>query len=81
MKEWTESIFFSTTLDNGRIFDGSAYDTSTISDIISFREAEFPSFALGNYGFRIAAAIPSPNTGIALGALFFIALRRRRVTP
>jgi hypothetical protein len=81
MKEWTESIFFSSTLDNARLTDGSAYDSTTLSDNIAFGGGDFPSFALGNYGFRIAAAIPSPSTSIIAGGLLFLAARRRRVTP
>jgi hypothetical protein len=61
--------------------DSSAYDSTTLADNISFPEGDFPSFALGNYGFRIAAAIPSPSSGFLVGGLVFLASRRRRVTP
>ncbi len=81
MSEWTESIFFSSTLDNTRLWDGSAYDSTTQADWIATRGGDFPSFALGNYGFRIAAAIPSPSVGVAFMFIGGIAARRRRVTP
>ncbi len=46
MSEWTESIFFSSTLDNTRLWDGSAYDSTTQADWIATRGGDFPSFAL-----------------------------------
>lgn len=80
MSEWTESIFFRSTLDNRRIADGSAFDESTVADSVRSFGGDFPSFALGNYGLRIAAAIPTPSTGFAFVLCGVIAARRRRVT-
>jgi formylglycine-generating enzyme required for sulfatase activity len=78
--EWTESI---NTIGGGvrsRVLDGSAWVSSEpVSDRIFGRGGDFPNFRDFDYGFRIAAAVPGPTSGVCMvigGVL--LGPRRRR---
>lgn len=78
--EWTESI---NTLGSGvraRILDGSAWASSEpISDRIFGRGGDFPNVPTFDYGFRIAAVVPSTGTAwLLLAGSSALVVRRRR---
>lgn len=66
MAEWTEGILqFASDGPRFRIFDGSDW-SSIFGDELTSYGAEFPTLALGYSGFRIAAAIPTPQSGVLM---------------
>ncbi|MBL8990628.1 MAG: SUMF1/EgtB/PvdO family nonheme iron enzyme, partial [Phycisphaerae bacterium] len=79
--EWLEEVLLVNELFPAyRAFDGSAWGGSFSAglDIISYQGGDFPSLSLGDLGFRIAAAIPSPSTAATMALALTGGLRRRR---
>lgn len=76
MSEWTEGIV--DTGDLRRIFKGSSIWSTSLVDFIGVRGADFPSFGLSEYGFRVAAAIPSPMGILVLMLGVAVVSRRHR---
>jgi hypothetical protein len=76
--EWTESFF--QFIDGRRwpLLDGSSWTQSLVRDRVFEFAAEFPSLDLLNFGFRIAATVPSPASGSLLMVAALVAVRRRR---
>jgi len=82
--EWTESIRTLTTGERYRMYDGSFWNSSPgygVLDSIYYRGDEFPSVGTFDLGFRIAAAVPSPSTCVALAAGLLASVPRCRARP
>ncbi len=79
--EWTES--FLTAIDGRRFLylDGSSWTQTLVRDRLDGYGNEFPSLDLLNFGFRIAAAIPTPSTGLMAAAAVWCSISRRRRQP
>jgi hypothetical protein len=75
MREWSEEIFRG--VDLRRVVPGSSWASSPASDWIGAQAADFPSSNSGDYGFRIAAAVPAPAAGAFL-LISMLGCRRRR---
>ena len=81
--EWNEDAWLAFgTNPAGRYIDSSAWGDGTtqanISDQISYIGSDYPSIDYADYGFRIAAAIPSPGGVAVFGGLLLLQSRRRR---
>jgi len=66
--EWTEEIYSEFGDPLRRFFDGSAWTAPGVIDLVSQMGSDFPSISQGLFGFRIAAAIPSPS-GVLMGVV------------
>jgi formylglycine-generating enzyme required for sulfatase activity len=75
MQEWTESVSLSGLR---RLLDGSSFWLGPGVDNIGQEGADFPSFNFGDYGFRIAAAIPGPSALGVFAFTFLVGARQRR---
>jgi len=77
--EWTEEITYANDVFPWhRLMAGSAWISGGDDRLYTYG-GDFPSIALSNYGFRIAAAIPAPSSCAVIGLLVFSsALRRKR---
>ena len=80
--EWTEGIVGDVDLLN-RISEGAAWGSSRSaawSNSIGESSADLPSYPFYDFGFRIAAAIPSPTSGglMLAGWLLWAGKRRRK---
>ena len=84
-REWEEDPMLAYgTNPIARFNDGSAWGdgayAAALADRISNLSGDWPNIAYGDYGFRVAAAIPSASTaGLIFSAMAF-ALRRSRAT-
>lgn len=81
--EWTETVLsFPTNSEIYRMVDGSYWgaNSSGTLDVIYGGGAEFPSIPTYQYGFRLAAFVPSPGScmPVAVAILLHARLRRRR---
>jgi formylglycine-generating enzyme required for sulfatase activity len=80
--EWTESILdFGGSNPPYRILDGSYWGSTSSGtlDLIRGGGADYPSIITRDYGFRIAAAVPSPTMGVlGCGVISWITRRSRR---
>lgn len=79
--EWTESQFLFFDGRNYRYMDGAAWTQNSTSDSFGVYGAWFPSLDLGYFGFRIAAAIPTPSTGLMAAAAVWCSISKRRRQP
>ncbi|MCC6321335.1 MAG: SUMF1/EgtB/PvdO family nonheme iron enzyme [Phycisphaerales bacterium] len=85
--EWTESVATISDGRNFRVFDGTWWSSSVVNparsdDWLGNNGGEVPSFSINYYGFRLAAAVPSPSSWMVLGvATLALGLRRRKEQP
>lgn len=75
--EWTESPDYANTGEVYRYLDGSAWTQNGVLDRPNVYASWFPSLDLDYFGFRVAAAIPTPSTGL-MAAMAMCAISRRR---
>lgn len=78
--EWTEGV--GGDIDSlARLQGGSAWGSSAsdgwANSIFALR-GDFPSYPIFDYGFRIAAAIPSPTGGLVLAGWLLLSGHRKR---
>jgi len=74
--EWTETVYFAGT--PYRVLHGSSAATGPfIGDFVGAYTTDLPSFGHYAWGFRIAAAVPSPSAAVILVGLGMSVLRRR----
>jgi len=82
--EWTESIRTDNIGVRYRVVDGSMYGSTQffgLADTIGAAGADFPSFSLTDYGFRIASRVPAPSTAfVAMVLVIPLVQRKRRPT-
>lgn len=81
--EWTESIRTTVGGTRYRLFDGSSFldvwsQQGSSPDSIHLRGDEYPDFSFAQYGFRIAAVVPSPSAGVLVIALIMWRSHRHR---
>ncbi|MBX3387213.1 MAG: SUMF1/EgtB/PvdO family nonheme iron enzyme [Phycisphaeraceae bacterium] len=78
--EWTESIVVGPGAPPERVVDGSWwFDGPPTSDRIGASGTQFANVSIFQYGFRIAAVVPSPSSVMvcAVGLVLFTHRRRR----
>jgi len=84
-REWTEYVFLTNDIwPTFRGFDGSAWSASASLDpIYTGIGGDFPNTATFDYGFRIAAAVPSMSacTFVAASGMLGMLRRRRQEFP
>ncbi|MBX3386790.1 MAG: SUMF1/EgtB/PvdO family nonheme iron enzyme [Phycisphaeraceae bacterium] len=77
--EWTETIVALPGTAPERLLDGSWwFDGPPISDRINAHGTQSPNVSIFQYGFRIAAVVPSPASGVMFTLGFFLFTHRRR---
>lgn len=79
-KEWTETNWGSTTSRNRAVMGSIAGDgVHQLFDALWFNASTIPNWVpTSTQGFRIAAAVPSPSSGIVFACAALTAIRRRR---
>jgi hypothetical protein len=78
--EWNEEVgLVSGIYPAFRGFDGSAWASlGSLSDRISSRGGDAPSFSFYDLGFRVASSVPGPHAWIVLGGGLALTHRRAR---